>query len=124
VIPFSGAAFARDPALRPHTEYVHRHIDGTAIEWDQAAKILPIDPTVREVILKIERNFEVALAELQQHASHLPSRIRSLVWILVGVPVLAEKGIVIAPEHEVRAELEARLPQVRRATATRAVAIA
>jgi anaerobic magnesium-protoporphyrin IX monomethyl ester cyclase len=124
VIPFSGAAFARDPALRPHTEYVHRHIDGTAIEWDQAAKILPIDPTVREVILKIERNFEVALAELQQHASHLPSRIRSLVWILVGVPVLAEKGIVIAPEHEVRAELEARLPQVRRAMATRAVAIA
>jgi hypothetical protein len=124
VIPFSGAAFARDPALRPHTEYVHRHIDGTAIEWDQAAKILPIDPTVREVILEIERNFEVALADLQQHANHLPSRIRSLVWILAGLPVLAAKGIVIATEREVRAELEARLPQIRRATATRAVASA
>jgi radical SAM superfamily enzyme YgiQ (UPF0313 family) len=124
VIPFSGAAFARDPALQPHTEYVHRHVEGTAIEWDQAAKILPIDPTVREVILKIERNFEIALADLQQHATHLPSRIRSLVWILAGVPVLAEQGIVIAPEHEVRAELEARLPQIRRATAKRAVAIA
>ena len=124
VIPFSGAAFARDPALRPHTEYVHRHIDGTAIEWDQAAKILPIDPAVREVILSIERNFEVALADLQRHATHLPSRIRSLVWILAGVPVLAERGIVIASECEVRAELEARLPQARRATATRAVAIA
>jgi radical SAM superfamily enzyme YgiQ (UPF0313 family) len=124
VIPFSGAQFARDPELRPHTEYVHRHVEGTAIEWDQAAKILPIDPTVREVILKIEKNFESALADLQQYATHLPSRIRSLVWILAGVPVLAEKGIVIAEEHEVRAELEARLPQARRATATRAVAIA
>jgi radical SAM superfamily enzyme YgiQ (UPF0313 family) len=124
VIPFSGAAFARDPALQPHTEYVRRHVEGTAIEWDQPAKILPIDPTVREVILKIERNFEAAMAELHEYAGHLPSRIRSLVWIMVGVPVLAEHGIIIAPEHEVRAELQARLPQVRRAMATRAVAIA
>jgi hypothetical protein len=124
VIPFSGAAFARDPALRPHTEYAHRHIDGTNLEWDQAAKILPMDPTVREVILKIERNFETALAGLHQHANHLPSRLRSLVWILAGVPVLAEHGIVIATEDEVRAELDARLPQARRATAKRAVAIA
>lgn len=124
VIPFSGAAFARDPALIPHTHYAHRHIDGTDIEWDQAAKILPIDPTVRDVILQIERNFEALLAELQPHAAHLPSRLRSLVWIVAGVPVLAEHGIVVASEQEVRAELESRLPQVRRATAARAVAMA
>ncbi len=124
VIPFSGAAFARDPALLPHTEFVHRHVEGTNIEWDQAAKILPIDPTVRAVILEIERRFEIALAELQTRATHLPSRVRSLVWILVGVPVLAEHGIVVAPEQEVRAELESRLPQPRRATHTRAVAMA
>lgn len=124
VIPFSGAAFAHDPALVPHTQYAHRHVEGTNIEWDQAAKILPIDPTVREVILQIERNFETMLAELQPRATHLPSRLRSLVWIVAGVPVLAEHGIVIAPEQEVRAELESRLPQVRRATATRAVAMA
>jgi hypothetical protein len=124
VIPFSGAAFARDSTLLPHTEYAHRHIEGTDIEWEQAAKILPIDPTVREVILKIERNFEAMLAELQPRAAHLPSRLRSLVWIAAGVPVLAEHGIVVASEQEVRAELESRLPQVRRATAARAVAIA
>ncbi|MET0534339.1 MAG: radical SAM protein, partial [Steroidobacter sp.] len=64
VIPFSGAAFANDPTLRPHTEYSRRHVAGTDIEWDQPAKILPIDPLVREVILKIERNFEAALADL------------------------------------------------------------
>lgn len=124
VIPFSGAAFARDPTLRPHTEYAHRRVDGTSIEWDQAAKILPIDPTVREVILQIERNFEAMLAELHPRAPHLPSRLRSLVWIVAGVPVLAEHGIVVASEQEVRAELESRLPQVRRATAVRAVAMA
>ncbi len=122
VIPFSGAAFARDPALRPHTEYSRRHVDGTAIEWDQPAKILPIDPTVREVILRIEQDFENAMAALQERASHLPSRVRSLLWIMAGVPVLAEHGFEIASEQEVRAELEARLPQTRRAAATRAVA--
>lgn len=124
VIPFSGAAFARDPALLPYTQYARRHIEGTTIEWEQPAKILPIDPVVREVILRIEREFETALAELQQRGAHLPSRVRSLVWIMVAAPVMADHGITIAPEHEVRAELEARLPQVRRATATLAVATA
>jgi hypothetical protein len=124
VIPFSGAAFARDPALRPHTEYAHRHVEGTDIEWDQPAKILPIDPLVRDVILRIETKFETMLTELHERAAHLPSRVRSLVWILASVPILAEHGITIATEEEVRAELEARLPQTRRATASRAVAMA
>ena len=35
VIPFSGAAFARDPALRPYTQFARRHIEGTTIEWDR-----------------------------------------------------------------------------------------
>jgi hypothetical protein len=50
--------------------------------------------------------------------------VRSLVWIMVAAPVMAEHGIDIAAEHEIRAELEARLPQVRRATAALAVATA
>ena len=124
VIPFSGAALARDPALLPYTEYAHRRVAGSIIEWDQPAKILPIDPLVREVILQIECDFESALAELQQRVAHLPSRIRSLVWILTAAPVLAKHGVKIATEDEVRAELEARLPQARRATGARAVATA
>jgi len=124
VIPFSGAAFARDPALVPYTQYARRHIGGTSMEWDQATKILPIDPKVSEVILRIEREFETALARLHERVPHLPSRVRSLVWIASAVPVLAEHGIRIATESEVHAELEARLPQVRRAAAPRAVATA
>ena len=124
VIPFSGAAFSRDPALLPYTEYAHRQVEGTDIEWDQPAKILPIDPIVREVILRIESGFEGRLQELHEHAAHLPSRVRSLVWIAAAVPILAEHGIEIATEHEVRAELAARLPQIRRVTAARAVATA
>ena len=124
VIPFSGAALARDPALLPHTQYAHRQVAGTAIEWDQPAKILPIDPLVSEVILRIERDFESALADLQQRAAHLPSRVRSLVWILSAAPVMAAHGFPIAAEDEVRAELEARLPQLRRTTAALAAATA
>jgi radical SAM superfamily enzyme YgiQ (UPF0313 family) len=116
VIPFSGAALARDPALEAHTVYAERHIAGTHITWKQPARILPIDPTVREVILEIEQAFEAALAALQQYAAHLPSRVRSLVWILSSLPVMARVGFPIADDLQVRAELEARLPQPRRVT--------
>jgi radical SAM superfamily enzyme YgiQ (UPF0313 family) len=110
VIPFSGAAFARDPSLLPHTQYLRRQVAGTDIAWDQAAKILPIDPVLREVILRLERSFEVALAALTGHVAHVPSRVRSLLWILSAIPILAEHGYAIADESDVRADLCARLP--------------
>jgi radical SAM superfamily enzyme YgiQ (UPF0313 family) len=124
VIPFSGAALAQDPQLLPHTVYARRRVAGTNVEWDQACKILPIDPAVRTAILQIERDFEAMMASLEQRGAHLPSRVRSLVWILCSLPVMARQGIRIADEDEVHAELHARLPQLRRAPARRAAAIA
>ena len=62
VIPFSGAALAKDPSLAPHVQYVKREIAGTGISWSQPAKILPIDPVVADVVLRIERSFELMLA--------------------------------------------------------------
>jgi radical SAM superfamily enzyme YgiQ (UPF0313 family) len=122
VIPFSGAALARDPELSAHTVYAERHVAGTDIAWKQPVKILPIDPTVRAAILQIEQDFEAALTTLQQRVAHLPSRVRSLVWILCSLPVMARAGFPIADEAEVRAELEGRLPQARRASAQAVVA--
>jgi radical SAM superfamily enzyme YgiQ (UPF0313 family) len=110
VIPFSGAAFSRDPKLLPHVRYAHRQVAGTHITWEQPAKILPIDPVVREVILRMESGFETKLASLEKHVAHLPSRVRSLLWILSAVPIMAEHGQIIADESEVRAELYAKLP--------------
>lgn len=110
VIPFSGAAFARDPTLAPHTQYARRVVAGTSVSWEQPAKILPIDPMVREVILRIEKSFDSSLAALEKDVAHLPSRIRSLLWILSAIPVLAEHGHCIADESEVRADLYSRLP--------------
>ena len=113
VIPFSGAAFAQDPTLIPHTVMADRRVAGTDIEWHQAAKILPMDPVVRDAILRIESAFEDLLYSLQSEVAHLPSRVRSLLWILSSIPVMAEHGIRIADEAEVRAELLARLPVTR-----------
>jgi hypothetical protein len=110
VIPFSGAAFSRDEKLLPHVRYAHRKVAGTDVAWDQPAKILPIDPVVQEVILRMESSFEAMLASLEKHVAHLPSRVRSLLWILSAVPIMAEHGQIIADESEVRAELYARLP--------------
>jgi radical SAM superfamily enzyme YgiQ (UPF0313 family) len=118
VIPFAGAALARDPQLLAHITKVRRQVAGTSVAWDQPAKILPLDPRVREVILCIERRFESQLAELEQEFAHLPSRVRSLVWILCSLPIMTEHGFAIASDGEVRAELHARLPQPQRATAS------
>jgi radical SAM superfamily enzyme YgiQ (UPF0313 family) len=123
VIPFSGAAFARDSSLAPYTIHARRHVAGTDIEWDQPAKILPIDPTVREAVLRIESNFESRIAALEEVA-HLPSRVRSLVWILSSLCVLADYGICVGNPREIQAELAARLPRLQGAADLRAVVTA
>lgn len=124
VIPFSGAALSRDSSLLAHTHYAHRHVAGTNVRWDQPVKILPVDPIVRDAILRIERSFEVMLAELEKSVAHLPSRVRSLLWILSSLPIMAEHGQYIADESELRAELHARLPALRQEAAQWAAAIA
>ncbi|MBV9725959.1 MAG: B12-binding domain-containing radical SAM protein [Gammaproteobacteria bacterium] len=115
VIPFSGAAMARDPALLPHTVCERRQVRGSDIQWDQPAKILPVDAQVCATVLAIERSYEAQLAELQQHGAHLPSRTRSLLWILASLEPMAARGLPIAESAAVRAALRARMPQPRRA---------
>ena len=124
VVPFSGAGFARDPTLLPHTTVARRRIAGTLIEWDQPDKILPIDPVVRDAVLEMEQEFEARLAALQLSAAHLPSRVRSLVWILAATPVLAAHGLAIADEREVERQLAMRLPASGRASKSRTAALA
>ena len=77
VIPFSGAALARDPSLLPHTHYIRQHVAGTDISWDQPVKILPIDPVVADAILRIERRFEAMLAATRE-AGRASALARSL----------------------------------------------
>ena len=124
VIPFSGAAMSADPALRAFTVYERRQVAGTEITWDQPSKILPMDPSVREAILRIERDFEESLLQLQPRAAHLPSRLRSLLWIQSSLQAMAEQGLPIADDEEVRSEFTARLPQPKRAAAAPRVATA
>ena len=124
VIPFSGAAFSRDPELLPHTRYADRHIPDTGVSWKQPVKILPVDAAVTDVILRMERSFEAALKSLENDVLHLPSRVRSLLWILSSLPIMAESGRYIADESEVRAELCARLPALGMADTESAAATA
>lgn len=110
VIPFSGAAMASDPSLLPQTQQRRQRVAGTAVEWDQPSKILPFDPAVREAILDIERRFEGRLEYLEAHAAHLPSRVRSLLWIVSSIPVLERLGQPMPGLAEAEAHLLARLP--------------
>ncbi|HSY06829.1 MAG TPA: radical SAM protein [Steroidobacteraceae bacterium] len=115
VIPFSGAAMAQDEELRDFTVYERRRIRGTQLEWNQPTKILPVDPQVRAAVLSIEQVYERMLAQLEGRVAHLPSRVRSLVWILSSLEPLAAHGLAVADELEVHAELAAKLPQCRKA---------
>jgi radical SAM superfamily enzyme YgiQ (UPF0313 family) len=124
VIPFSGAAFARDSSLAPHTIHERRRVAGSDVEWEQPAKILPIDPRVRDAVLRIESGFERRLADLEDRVAHLPSRVRSLLWILSSLSVLADYGVCAGDARAVQAELDARLPRVQGATASHAVVTA
>ena len=111
VIPFSGAAMANDPALRPYMVYERRRIRGTRISWQQPAKILPIDPELRATLLAIEHDYEARLAQLQRCVAHLPSRTRSLLWILSSLEPMAAQGHPVADAAQVREAIRARLPE-------------
>jgi radical SAM superfamily enzyme YgiQ (UPF0313 family) len=110
VIPFSGAAMAKDPGLVPHTSYTRHRIAGTAIEWDQPSCILPIDPTVREAILEIEGDFDAFLREVEASGAHIPSRVRSMIWIACAIPVLEALGQDMPDRAPVLAALELSIP--------------
>ncbi|MGH8584111.1 MAG: B12-binding domain-containing radical SAM protein [Gammaproteobacteria bacterium] len=112
VIPFSGAAMANDPELQPYTVFARRQVDGTTVAWDQPAKILPMDPVVREAILEIEQAFETLLADLEGRGAHLPSRVRSLIWTLCSSQVLARLGQDVPDPNRVYTELLIRLPSL------------
>jgi radical SAM superfamily enzyme YgiQ (UPF0313 family) len=111
VIPFSGSAMAMDPALRPHTTYTRHAVAGTSVQWDQAAAILPLDVDVRAATQEIERGFEMLKESIGQHAHHLPSRVRSLLWIMAAIPVLTMYGQEVPSRDAVAAQLLKTLPK-------------
>ncbi|HEX4267356.1 MAG TPA: radical SAM protein [Steroidobacteraceae bacterium] len=92
VIPFSGAAIARDASLEPHTVYETFSIPDTNLVWRQATKILPADPQTRDVILEIEEQFNVASRSHASRVAHLPSRVRSVLWLNAARRVLSDVG--------------------------------
>ncbi|MGH8141932.1 MAG: B12-binding domain-containing radical SAM protein [Steroidobacteraceae bacterium] len=124
VVPFAGAALARDATLSAHTSYTLQRVADTGIQWQQATKILPLDAGVREAILRIECDFEAMVLKLRRRAAHLPSRLRSMLWLLSSLPIMAEYGYPIAAADELQAQLRAALPPERPAPAPSRVAIA
>ena len=113
VIPFSGAAMSNNTSLRPETVYARQHVQGTTISWEQPSKILPRRPEVREAILSIEKTFDSSLALLERGVAHLPSRVRSLLWIVSAIPVLERLGQPMPALEDAEARLMGKLPWVK-----------
>ena len=109
VIPFSGSAMATDPSLLPYTVFDQRRVSYAQLTWEQPCKILPADPAVRSAILQIEVEFDAWMAAIGQSAMHLPSRVRSLVWVLCAVPILQGAGCDVPDFDEVAAVLGPKL---------------
>ncbi len=110
VIPFSGAAMAGDLSLRPYTVFKRQHVAGTDVSWDQPAKIPPLDPIVREAIFAIEADFEAWLKYLTPLVPHLPSRVRSQLWVLCAIAILERAGYQMPSRPIAMERLLAHLP--------------
>lgn len=110
VIPFSGAPLASDLSLLPHTIMERRQVAGTNVAWDQPAKILPIAADVRRTILTIEQRVDHWLERLGESGGHLPSRVRSLVWIACAIPVLEAAGHAMPSASRAETTLQRHLP--------------
>jgi radical SAM superfamily enzyme YgiQ (UPF0313 family) len=112
VIPFSGAALAADPALRPHMVYATRFVAGTSLSWEQPVKVLPADPATRQAILCIEQAWLETIPLVAQDGAHLPSRVRSLLWTACAVPELARRGFEMPPFDGVVRALKRWVPRL------------
>lgn len=97
VIPFSGSAMSKDPALKSQLMYTRQKVNGTAVEWDQPTRIFPLDPMMGETLLSIESQYGNWLDRLSKQGLHLPSRVRSLLWIVCSIPVLEKAGFEMPP---------------------------
>jgi radical SAM superfamily enzyme YgiQ (UPF0313 family) len=121
VIPFSGAAMASDPSLVPQFQYQLQTVAGTAIRWQQPSVILPFDPVLRAAIAAIEEQFAAELQRLEAQRAHLPSRVRSLLWIACAAPVLRVLGYDAPDVDAVQARLRTLLPAAIRSPQRRDV---
>jgi hypothetical protein len=65
---------------------------------------------VKSLILEAEADFMAALRELETRVSHLPSRLRSLLWIACVAPKLTALGESAPDGAEVMEHLIRRLP--------------
>lgn len=110
VIPFSGSAMARDARHEPHTVYETRSIPGTDVRWREAIKILPADARTRDAIERIEECFGVRQRALAGRVRHIPSRLRSILWLQAGLDVLADCGETMPQADALLARLDAMLP--------------
>ena len=95
IIPFSGSAMSNDPELKKHTVRESVAVAGTNIVWQQPQKILPIDASARKLICDVEKRFDARLRAVAADVRHMPSRIRSLIWIEAALPLLAAKGLPV-----------------------------
>ncbi len=115
VIPFSGSAMARDASQFASTVFEPREVAGTNVSWDQPTKILPLDAVARATILRIESRFERHLLKLQPAAAHLPSRVRSHLWILSAIQEIDGRRYALPSPQEVRQALRTHAPGLNRA---------
>ncbi|PIW39376.1 MAG: hypothetical protein COW23_01670, partial [Hydrogenophilales bacterium CG15_BIG_FIL_POST_REV_8_21_14_020_62_31] len=92
VIPFSGSVMSRDPDLVANIVRRHQKVAGSTVEWDQPAVIVPKDAAMLEALVLIENNSKKWLDDLSELKLHLPSRLRSLLWVICSIPVLEGAG--------------------------------
>jgi radical SAM superfamily enzyme YgiQ (UPF0313 family) len=92
VVPFTGSKMSNDPELAPFITSTRQEIGGTDVSWEQPQHIMPVDAESRRALEEIVAAYERSLAALTGSFPHIPSRVRSLLWIACAIPVLRRAG--------------------------------
>jgi radical SAM superfamily enzyme YgiQ (UPF0313 family) len=119
VVPFTGSKMSNDPELAPFVSSTLQSIGGTDISWQQPSHILPIDPETRGGLEEIVASFEKSFAKLRKSFPHVPSRVRSLLWIAAAIPVLRRAGIEMPHTAPVLRKVSELVHRAQRAKALR-----
>jgi hypothetical protein len=114
VVPFTGSKMARDPELAPYVTTKMQTIGGTGVSWPQPEHIMPIDLETRRRMQDIVAIYEASLADLTASFPHVPSRVRSMLWVACAIPALREAGVDVPDAAPVLRKMRELLPMAQR----------
>ena len=77
------------------------------VRVDHPPRVAPGAITRARLLDRLEQRFDVRLAAVSANIRHMPSRVRSLIWIEAALPLLADHGLAVPDVSKITAMIDA-----------------